>query len=79
MSAFELAGFHDLVALSGSLIIALAATRGAWPLEELWLRSRVDELWQAEQWGQDDEAMAVAEMKKGEFLHAGLVWSLLQE
>lgn len=79
MSAFELAGFHDLVALSGSLIIALAATRGYLSLDELWLRSRVDELWQAEQWGQDDEAMAVAEVKKGEFLHAGRVWALLQE
>ena len=77
MSDFELAAFHDLVGLSGSLLIALAATRGFAPLEELWLRSRVDELWQAEQWGADEEAAEVVETKRQEFLHAGRVWNLV--
>lgn len=69
-SAFELAAFHDLVGISGSLILALAATRDCLPIDEIWRLSRVDEDWQAEQWGEDEEASAQAEVKRLEFLHA---------
>ena len=67
---FALTGLHDLVALSGSLVLGLAAAEGARPPEELWALSRLDEDWQAEQWGHDDEAAAMAEKKRGAFLHA---------
>lgn len=70
LSAFELAAFHDLVSLSGSLVIGLAATRDAWPIEELWAVSRLDEDWQAEQWGVDEEAAEVAAIKRESFLNA---------
>lgn len=77
MTAFELAAFHDLVAISGSLIIGFAAKAGAKPIEELWTASRVDELWQQEQWGEDEEAMEMAEYKKAAFLHASEFMRLL--
>ncbi|WP_137699526.1 ATP12 family chaperone protein [Marimonas lutisalis] len=70
MSAFELTGFHDLVSLSGSFVLALAATQGLHPPETLWALSRIDETWQEEQWGRDDEATEAAEVKKAAFLHA---------
>ena len=67
---FELAAFHDLVSISGSLVIALAYTHGGQPAEALWDLSRIDEHWQEEQWGRDEEAHAQAEYKRSEFLHA---------
>jgi len=68
MSEFELAGFHDLVSLTGSLIIALATIQGLHSAETLWSTSRIDEDWQAQQWGADDEAQAMAEGKRRAFL-----------
>ncbi len=70
MTAFELAALHDLVSLSGSLVIGLAAARNWEPAHALWERSRVDELWQIEAWGHDEEASRVAEQKRESFLAA---------
>lgn len=70
MDNFALTAFHDLVGLSGSLVIALAAMQDARPVEDLWEISRLDERWQEEQWGIDAEARAVEAVKRAEFLHA---------
>ncbi len=67
---FQLAAFHDLVSLSGSLILGFAATQNWRTAEEIWQISRLDEVWQIEQWGHDDEAHAVSETKRAAFLHA---------
>ncbi|GAA0308855.1 ATP12 family chaperone protein [Rhodovulum strictum] len=69
--AFALTALHDLVALSGSLVIGLAALEGAVaPIERLWDLSRIDETWQQEQWGVDDEAAEVAAARRRDFLQA---------
>ncbi len=73
---FQLAAFHDLVSLSGSLILGFAAAHSARDMDSLWDLSRLDEHFQAEQWGADDEAEALAEVKKGSFLHAKLMFDL---
>jgi len=70
LNAFELAGFHDLVSLSGSLVIGLAAARDERPIEALWALSRLDETWQAEQWGVDEEAAEIETAKRESFLNA---------
>lgn len=67
---FALVGVHDLVAISGSLILALAVTRGAVSVSDAWAKSRVDEHWQVSQWGHDDEASANESLKKQAFVHA---------
>ncbi len=67
---WALTAFHDLVSLSGSLIIGFAALRKIAPAETLWQASRIDETWQQEQWGQDEEAQAAAERKRCDFLDA---------
>jgi chaperone required for assembly of F1-ATPase len=72
---FQLAAFHDLVQLSGSLIIALAVAEGVRSPEEAWELSRIDETWQAEQWGKDDDAEAAADLKRAAFVHASLFHS----
>lgn len=76
LTAFELAAFHDLVSLSGSLILGFAATQDVKSIEALWDISRLDEIWQAEQWGKDDEAEAAAAVKRAAFLHAKSVFDL---
>lgn len=78
LTPFEMAAFHDLVSLSGSLVIALAVIEGRISPEEGWDLSRIDERWQEEQWGEDDEATALATRKKGEFLTAAKIWQHLQ-
>lgn len=69
-SAFELTALHELVVLSGSLVLGLAAARGDLPAEEVWARSRIDEDWQAAQWGGDEEAEAAAQNRRKGFLSA---------
>lgn len=70
LGPFHLAGFHDLVGLSGSLVLGFAAAMDWRSPEEIWALSRLDEDWQAEQWGQDEDAAETAAIKRGEFLHA---------
>ncbi|WP_417268895.1 ATP12 family chaperone protein [Celeribacter sp.] len=79
MSAFELAAFHDLVSLSGSFVIGLAATRNTHPIEALWEISRVDEMFQSEQWGEDEEAAEEAAIKRASFLNAHKFFHAMQK
>jgi chaperone required for assembly of F1-ATPase len=70
LSDFELAAFHDLVSLTGSLVLGFAAAEQAFDPQEIWQVSRLDEEWQAEQWGRDDLADEQAEIKRQAFEHA---------
>ena len=76
MSSFQLTGFYDLVTLSGSFVIALAAADGAFPVSVLWTASRLDENWQVEQWGEDVEAAGEAVRKMRAFRHAAELFRL---
>ena len=79
LNEFELAAFHDLVGLSGSLVIGFAAARRHLGLEPLWEISRIDEAWQIEQWGEDAEAAEDAAQKRDAFLHAGQFFRFAQK
>ncbi|MFW2589126.1 ATP12 family chaperone protein [Sagittula sp. SSi028] len=76
---FQLAAFHDLVAMSGSLVVAFAVARGRLDAQDGWELSRIDELWNEEQWGADEEATETANYKQGEFLHAARFHALASE
>ena len=52
------------------MFLAFAAAEGWRPAETLWRISRLDEIWQEEQWGEDADAAAAAEHKRQAFLHA---------
>ncbi len=67
---FRLAAVHDLIAITGSLVLALAVTRARLTGAEAWTLSRIDETWQNEQWGVDDEAAALEAMKREALLAA---------
>ena len=70
MEPFRLTAFHDLVAISGSLVLGLAAIHEVREIGEIWRLSRVDETWQEEQWGIDEEARAQAAVKESDFYAA---------
>lgn len=53
---FTLAGLSTLVSISGSLVIGLAAIEQAFPLDQLWRAAELDELYQADRWGEDSFA-----------------------
>lgn len=76
MTHFQLAAFHDLVAMSGSLVLALAVTRRRLTSDAAWTLSRIDEDWQIEAWGIDEEAARITALKRAAFLHADRFFAL---
>lgn len=76
LDEFRLTALHDLVTLSGSLLIGLATSARHLDPETAWTLSRIDEDWQIEQWGRDEEAEEAALIKRAQFLQADLFWSL---
>lgn len=56
LDAFRLAGLSPLVTITGSLVAALGVIEEAAPFDIIWAAVSLDEQWQAEQWGEDEEA-----------------------
>lgn len=77
LSPWRLTAAHELVALSGSLVLGLAVLEGEIAPDAAWTASRVDEDHQAEQWGADEEAAAHAERRRKDFLQAARFLTLL--
>ena len=59
-----------MTSLTGSALLALAVDFGALDAEAAWAAAHVDEDWQAEQWGQDAEAVARRAARKRDMLAA---------
>jgi chaperone required for assembly of F1-ATPase len=55
-SIWQLAALHDAVTISGSLVLGLALTHNRLTTEEMWRAGQLDELFQAERWGEDSLA-----------------------
>jgi len=66
----RLAAMHVMTTITGSALLAVAIEAGAISAEEGWKAAHVDEDWQAEQWGQDSEAMARRAQRKRDFMAA---------
>ncbi|MDP4032857.1 MAG: ATP12 family protein [Pseudorhodobacter sp.] len=75
---FQLAALHDLVAISGSLVLGFAVTSGFAKPETIWNLSRIDEQWQAEQWGDDHAAAESAGLRRAALLHAERFYRLCE-
>ncbi|MFT4150565.1 MAG: ATP12 family protein [Paracoccaceae bacterium] len=74
--AFPLVALHDLVAITGSLILGLAVAEGRLTPEQAWALARIDEDWQAEQWGIDDEAAEHAALRRAALMDAARFYGL---
>ncbi len=70
MDVFDLTALHDLVMLSGSLVLALGVSHGQLSAALAWDLSRIDEEYQVESWGRDEEAEAAATVRRDAFLAA---------
>ena len=64
---FKLAALHTLTTLSGSLILALAVLHGRLDPAEAWAAAHVDETYQADVWGRDEEAEERLAVRRAEF------------
>lgn len=60
LTPWQLTALHDLVTLPGSLVLGLAVLEGRLDADAAHALSRIDETFQAERWGRDDEAEAAA-------------------
>ncbi len=54
--AWSVAALHVVTTLTGSALLALALAHGARDASQVWAAAHVDEDWNAEQWGVDEEA-----------------------
>ncbi|MGE3874136.1 MAG: ATP12 family chaperone protein [Parvibaculaceae bacterium] len=66
-SPWELTALHNITTLTGSALIATMACDGAIPASEAWAAAHVDEDWQIEHWGWDEEARHRRNHRKREF------------
>jgi chaperone required for assembly of F1-ATPase len=78
LSEWELTALSEFVSLSGSFVLGLAAMEGH-DLADLWDRSRIDETWQIDRWGEDEDEAARVAARRRDFLQAGTYLSLLRE
>ncbi len=76
---FTLAAMNPLTTIAGSLICVLALLERHIDAETLWPLVNLEELWQAEQWGEDDEARAMREMRRGQFMAASRFCALVAD
>ena len=53
--------------ISGSLVVALALAEGAILVDAAWQAATVDEKWQTDQWGEDDEAARTLAARQRDF------------
>lgn len=68
--AFALAALSPIVSISGSLVIALAVAEAAITPDAAFDAAHLDELWQAEKWGEDDFALDARAAHRADFLAA---------
>lgn len=75
-SDYQLAALHDLIAITGSLVLGLAVAAGRLDAEQAFALSRIDEHWQAEQWGTDEDAAAIEATKRQALIEAARFYQL---
>lgn len=70
-----LAALHTVTSITGSVLLALALAHGAKTPDEIWSAAHVDDDWNIEKWGEDEEAQRVRLFKRGDFDAAALILS----
>jgi chaperone required for assembly of F1-ATPase len=79
LDPFMLVGLSTLVTLSGSLICGLAVVEGGHDIAAIWQAAEIDEAWQVEQWGEDDEAAARSVRRADDFAMAAAFCALSRD
>ncbi|MTH63187.1 ATP12 family chaperone protein [Paracoccus shanxieyensis] len=76
LDPFGLTALHDLVTLPGSLVIGLAVIHGRLDAETAHALARIDEEYQAESWGRDEDADEAAAGRLIALQNAERFWKL---
>jgi chaperone required for assembly of F1-ATPase len=70
---WSIAAVHVITTLTGSALLALALLRGAIDQEQVWAAAHVDEDWNIDQWGVDEEVAARRAARRVDFEAAASV------
>jgi chaperone required for assembly of F1-ATPase len=65
--AWRLGALHSITTLTGSALLALALVNGAMEADQVWRAAHVDEDFNMETWGRDDQVMARRDFRAKEF------------
>jgi chaperone required for assembly of F1-ATPase len=74
---WSIAALHVVTTLTGSALLALALLHGVRDADQVWAAAHVDEDWNAEKWGVDEEAAAGRAARLADFAAASFVLSAL--
>jgi chaperone required for assembly of F1-ATPase len=77
LDGFRLAGLHPVVTVTGSLVLGLALLEGAIDAEAAWTAGALDELWQAERWGEDALAQRARAARRADLMAGARFLALL--
>ena len=70
---WRLAAVSSVASLTGSLLLALALSGGAFDADRVWAAAHVDDDWQMSQWGRDEIALERRAFREAELRAAALV------
>ena len=70
LEPFRLAALSPLVTIGGSLVASLALLEGGAGVEEVWAAVSLDDRWQLDHWGADEEAATRLDKRRREFVTA---------
>jgi chaperone required for assembly of F1-ATPase len=71
--AWRVGAFHVVTSITGSALLALALKHGVLDAAQVWAAAHVDEDWNSEKWGADDEVEARRAARLRDFEAAALV------
>ncbi len=75
---FELAALSPVVSIGGSLVVALMLVEDAIAPDAAFDATHLDELWQAELWGEEWMAADARALRRADFVNAGRMLALLR-
>ncbi|MCK5444285.1 MAG: ATPase [Rhodospirillaceae bacterium] len=79
LDVFTLTALASLVGVCGSLVLGVALLQGRLKGDETYQLSQLDEFWQADNWGEDDEAKARQAGIKREILETERFFELMRD
>ena len=65
---FALTSLHNMTTMTGSALLPLALLIGSWGVEDIWTAAHLEEDFQIERWGEDEEAQKRRKKRHEEFL-----------
>jgi chaperone required for assembly of F1-ATPase len=78
-TAMSLASLHLMTTLTGSALLTIAHLKAHLTIDEVWHATHIDEDWQIEQWGHDDEAAERRARRRNELQNFADFFAMLRQ